>query len=82
MRHEKASCWTSADREAHGQCLHRINGKFRAECRNVHWFFSLDEAQAKMVEWNRDHYEFRPPGPIGHKPPLLNMNAQKLTGRP
>ncbi len=34
-----------------------INGKFRAECLNAHWFMSLDDARIKMEDWRRDLYE-------------------------
>ena len=28
--------------------IESLNGKFRAECLNAHWFMSLDDARAKM----------------------------------
>jgi hypothetical protein len=31
-----------------------LNGKFRAECLNAHWFLSLDEARLKCEAWRRD----------------------------
>lgn len=31
-----------------------FNGKFRAECLNMHWFMNLDDARIKMEGWSRD----------------------------
>ena len=38
--------------------IESLNGKFRAECLNAHWFLSLDDARRKMEDWRRDLYEF------------------------
>jgi len=31
--------------------IESLNGKFRAECLNAHWFMSLDDARAKCEAW-------------------------------
>ena len=49
--------------------IESLNGKFRAECLNAHWFMSLDDAQAKCKAWRRDYNEVRPHSGIGNKPP-------------
>jgi putative transposase len=40
--------------------IESLNGKFRAECLNAHWFMSLDDARAKCEAWRRDDNEVRP----------------------
>ena len=46
--------------------IESLNGKFRAECLNVHWFTSLDE--------------MRPHSAIGNKPPMALMNGSDVHG--
>ena len=49
--------------------IESLNGKFRPECLNAHWFMSLDDARAKCEAWRRDYNEVRPHSGIGNKPP-------------
>jgi putative transposase len=49
--------------------IESLNGKFRAECLNAHWFMSLDDARTKCEAWRRDYNEVRPHSGIGNKPP-------------
>lgn len=35
--------------------IESLNGKFRAECLNAHWFMSLEDARRKIEDWRR-HY--------------------------
>jgi len=37
-----------------------LNGRFRAECLNQHWFRSLGEAQSIIGEWRYQHNHVRP----------------------
>jgi putative transposase len=37
-----------------------FNGKFRDECLNEHWFFTLAEAREVIEDWRQDYNEFRP----------------------
>lgn len=37
-----------------------LNGKFRAECLNAHWFMNVSDAQRKCEIWRRDYNEIRP----------------------
>ena len=39
--------------------IESLNGKFRAECLNAHWFMSLDDARGKCEAWRRDYNEVR-----------------------
>ena len=40
--------------------IETFNGSLRDECLNVHWFESLEEANAKIEDWRRDYNESRP----------------------
>lgn len=47
-----------------------LNGKFRNECLDQHWFRSLDDASEKIRQW-RDHYNhIRPHSSLGYLSPL------------
>lgn len=47
-----------------------LNGKFRNECLNLHWFRSLDEARYEIDLW-RDHYNnVRPHSSLNYMPPI------------
>lgn len=48
-----------------------LNGKFRNECLNQHWFRSLDEARWEIDKW-REHYNYvRPHSSLGYIPPVV-----------
>jgi putative transposase len=55
--------------------IESLNGKFRMECLNVHWFTSLDEMRRICEDWRRDYNEVRPHSAIGNKPPMSLMNC-------
>lgn len=59
-----------------------LNGKFRAECLNQHWFLTLDDARQKMEEWRRDYNEVRLYGAIGNTPLISLMNTSGASGPP
>lgn len=47
-----------------------LNGKFRNECLNLHWFRTLDEARYEIDLW-RDHYNnVRPHSSLNYMPPV------------
>src|SRR6516225_8818206 len=50
--------------------IESLNGKFRAECLNAHWFMTLDDARRKCEAWRRDYNEERPHNAIGNKVPI------------
>ena len=37
-----------------------LNGRFRSECLNAHWFLSLDDAKRKIEAWRQYYNEVRP----------------------
>lgn len=62
--------------------IESFNGKFRAECLNVHWFMTLEDARSKMEDWRRDYNEVRPHSAIGNKPPATLMNCSSAISPP
>ena len=40
--------------------IESVNGSFRGECLNVHWFLSLADAQEKIEHWRQEYNGFRP----------------------
>lgn len=47
-----------------------LNGKFRNECLNQHWFRTLDEARYEIDLW-RDHYNnVHPHSSLNYLPPV------------
>ena len=62
--------------------IESINGKFRAECLNQHWFMSLDDAVGKCEAWRRDYNEVRPHSAIGNKVPISLVNRSAAHGPP
>ena len=50
--------------------IESLNGKFRNECLNQHWFRSLDEARREINKW-RDHYNHvRPHSSLNYLTPV------------
>ncbi|GMG85661.1 hypothetical protein LNKW23_48860 [Paralimibaculum aggregatum] len=62
--------------------IESLNGKFRAECLNTHWFMSLDDARRKCEAWRRDYNEVRPHSAIGNKPPIEFAKRSVAHGPP
>jgi len=49
--------------------IERFNGRLRDEHLNTELFFSVADAQAKLLEWQRDYNEVRPHSSLGQIPP-------------
>jgi len=60
--------------------IESLNGKFRGECLNTHWFTNLDEMRRICEDWRRDYNEVRPHSAIGNKPPISLMSCSELHG--
>ncbi len=60
--------------------IESLNGKFRAECLNAHWFTSIDEMRRICEDWRRDYNEVRPHSALGNKPPMTLMNCSGQHG--
>lgn len=54
--------------------IESLNGKFRNECLNQHWFQSIDEARHEIDVW-RDHYNHvRPHSSLNYLTPVAYAN--------
>jgi transposase InsO family protein len=62
--------------------IEAFNGRFRAECLNVHWSQTLDDARSKMEDWRRYYNEERPHGAIGNKSPIMLQSHDGATSPP
>jgi putative transposase len=62
--------------------IESLNGKFRAECLNTHWFLCLDEARQKCEAWRRDYNEVRPHSAIGNQVPATLHRSAGNPGQP
>ena len=47
-----------------------LNGKFRNECLNRHWFRSLEEARVEIDQWRHHYNHVRPHSSLGYLPPV------------
>jgi len=47
-----------------------LNGKFRNECLNLHWFRSLDEARYEIDLWRNHYNNVRPHSSLNYMPPV------------
>jgi len=47
-----------------------LNGKFRNECLNQHWFRSLADAHHEIDQWRRHYNQVRPHSSLGYLPPV------------
>ena len=57
--------------------IESFNGKFRDECLNQHWFFSLEEARRLIAEWLLDYNEARPHSSLDGMTPLEYAEANR-----
>lgn len=47
-----------------------LNGKFRNECQNQHWFRTLEEARFEIDQWRNYYNTIRPHSSLGYIPPV------------
>lgn len=47
-----------------------LNGKFRNECLNQHWFRTLNEAREEIDRWRQHYNHVRPDSSLDYRPPL------------
>jgi len=53
--------------------IESLNGKFRAECLNAHWFMNLADARRKCESWRVEYNNLRPHSAIGYEVPATLM---------
>jgi len=47
-----------------------LNGKFRNECLNRHWFRSMEEAKVEIDQWRHHYNHVRPHSSLDYLPPV------------
>ena len=47
-----------------------LNGKFRNECLNRHWFRTMEEARAEIDLWREHYNHVRPHSALNYVPPF------------
>ena len=47
-----------------------LNGKFRNECLNRHWFRTMEEARAEIDLWREHYNHVRPHSALNYVPPV------------
>ncbi|WP_335985808.1 integrase core domain-containing protein, partial [Spongiibacter tropicus] len=47
-----------------------LNGKFRNECLNRHWFRSMEEARTEIDQWRHHYNHVRPHSSLDYLPPV------------
>jgi putative transposase len=52
-----------------------VNGSFRDECLNAHWFLFSDDAVVKIEAWRQEYNHYRPHSPLGVMTPMEYMEA-------
>lgn len=48
-----------------------LNGKFRNECLNRHWFRSLEDARTEIEAWRHQYNHVRPHSSLNYLPPVV-----------
>ena len=48
-----------------------LNGKFRNECLNRHWFRTMREAKAEVMQWQYQYNNVRPHSSLNYLPPVV-----------
>ncbi len=61
--------------------IEAFNGRLRAECLNVNWFLSLDDARSKVESWRRHYNGDRPHSALGNLAPREFAASSSRVGR-
>lgn len=59
--------------------IESFNGRFRDECLDASWFYSLDEAKRLIEDWIKDYNEQRPHSALGGLTPNQYEQQQLQT---
>ena len=58
-----------------------LNGKFRNECLNRHWFRTMEEAKVEIMQWQYQYNNVRSHSSLNYLPPLaFAEKAAKIMG--
>jgi putative transposase len=59
--------------------IESLNGKFRDEHLNEHWFQTLQQARVALASWRQDYNEIRPHSSLGRIPPAQFAQQHRLS---
>ena len=62
--------FTQPGRPTQNAIVESLNGKFRNECLNQHWFRTLDEAKYEIDAWREHYNHVRPHSSLNYLPPV------------
>ena len=85
-RQDFRRAWCDGARDVGAACpqghadIESLNGSFREEGLNVHWFEDLTDARAKLQVWKQEYNEERPHRSLNNLTPL-QYKAQWHTQR-
>jgi len=54
--------------------IESLNGKFRNECLNQHWFRSIEEARCRIDQWREHYNHVRPHSSLNYMTPVAFAN--------
>jgi putative transposase len=57
--------------------IESFNGRFRVECLNQQWFFSIDDAKEKVRGWREFYNRQRPHSALGGIPPMCDKGIEQ-----
>ena len=55
-----------------------LNGKFRNECLNRHWFRTMEEAKVEVRQWQNQYNNVRPRSSLNYLPPVVFANKTAI----
>ena len=64
------------DKPTQNTFVKSLNGKFRNECLNQHWFRSLDDARTQVDAWRYQYNHVRPHSSLNYLTPIVLQNRQ------
>lgn len=70
----KATSVIQPDKPTQNALVESLNGKFRNECLNQHWFGTLDEARYEINLWREHYNHIRPHASLNYMLPVDSAN--------
>lgn len=62
-------CFSRPGKPTDNAFIESLNGSFRDECLNTHWFMSVEDAREKIEVWRSDYNEYRPHSSLNYLTP-------------
>lgn len=75
-RHDIRLAFVRPGKPVENECIESFSGKFRDECLNEHWFFTMDRARRAIETWREESNAERPRSSLADLTP--NEYARRL----